>query len=290
MRLSTAFIPPLLLLEAGSIVAAVSSWGFQDATISIQGKGAGIGGGHKDKLSDNVPLSKPVTLGATDNLKIVLTAGEDKKPKRPHQAFLNIADPATDLEVTYPLAVKESGKGKVELTQKDLPPQFLASTRSLRATLILASFGSSRPFSSHVFNLALALDPSAPIALPEKPLRYGKQPEIHHTFKADPKSPPRIISLAFTLAVLATLPILLTTWLSLGANVNHLYSALSTAPISHTLFFGSIIGLEGIFFMYYTSWNLFQTMPAAAAIGSVAFLSGSRALSEVQQRRLEGLR
>jgi oligosaccharyltransferase complex subunit delta (ribophorin II) len=48
--------------------------------------------------------------------------------------------------------------------------------------------------------------------------------------------------------------------------------------------------MEGIFFMYYTSWNLFQTLPAAAVVSAVAFLSGSRALSEVQERRLAGQR
>lgn len=48
--------------------------------------------------------------------------------------------------------------------------------------------------------------------------------------------------------------------------------------------------MEGIFFLYYTSWNLFQTLPAAAVVGVVAFVSGSRALSEVQERRLAGLR
>ena len=79
-------------------------------------------------------------------------------------------------------------------------------------------------------------------------------------------------------------------WLSLGANLNHLTAALSNAPISHILFFGSIVGLEGIFFLYYTHWNLFQTLPAVAVVGSVAFVSGSRALTEVQERRLEGLR
>lgn len=42
--------------------------------------------------------------------------------------------------------------------------------------------------------------------------------------------------------------------------------------------------------MYYTSWNLFQTLPAAAVVGLVSFLSGSRALREVQGRRIAGLR
>ena len=48
--------------------------------------------------------------------------------------------------------------------------------------------------------------------------------------------------------------------------------------------------MEGVFFMYYLSWNLFQTLPAGLGIGLVTFLSGSRALREVQQRRLAGLR
>lgn len=42
--------------------------------------------------------------------------------------------------------------------------------------------------------------------------------------------------------------------------------------------------------MYYTSWNLFQTLPPAFLVGAVAYISGSRALSEVQERRLAGLR
>ncbi len=65
---------------------------------------------------------------------------------------------------------------------------------------------------------------------------------------------------------------------------------MSDAPLSHALFVGSIIGIEGVFFLYYTVWNLFQTLPVLAALGVVAFLFGSRALTEVQGRRLAGLR
>jgi oligosaccharyltransferase complex subunit delta (ribophorin II) len=65
---------------------------------------------------------------------------------------------------------------------------------------------------------------------------------------------------------------------------------MKSAPVPHVFFIGSIICLEGIFFMYYTSWNLFQTLPAALAVGAITFISGSRALSEVQGRRLANLR
>jgi hypothetical protein len=33
---------------------------------------------------------------------------------------------------------------------------------------------------------------------------------------------------------------------------------------------------EGIFFLYYTSWNLFQILPAMAVVGAIAFVSGQK--------------
>lgn len=48
--------------------------------------------------------------------------------------------------------------------------------------------------------------------------------------------------------------------------------------------------MEGVFVLYYTKWNLFQTLPAMALVGVFAFLSGNKALAEVQRRRLAGER
>jgi oligosaccharyltransferase complex subunit delta (ribophorin II) len=94
-------------------------------------------------------------------------------------------------------------------TQKELPVQLLSSEQNLEATLLLASFDSAKPYSSHVFDLEVKHDSNAPLPKYEKPLRYGKLEEIHHIFKADPQSGPKIISLFFVLAVLATVPVLL---------------------------------------------------------------------------------
>ena len=96
-------------------------------------------------------------------------------------------------------------------TSKDLPAQFWYASQPIRATVLIASFGHSKPFSGHVFDMDLKIDPNAPIAVPEKPLRYKKLEPIHHIFRPDPKSPPRSITLIFTLAVLLTLPVLLGT-------------------------------------------------------------------------------
>ncbi|RDL30981.1 Uncharacterized protein BP5553_09770 [Venustampulla echinocandica] len=288
MKFLRSLLPSLVLLGVTAVEAA-SSWSFDEAIVSISSKG-GAGGAFKDKLSDHVPLSKPVTLGAQDTLKIILTATEDGKAKRPHQAFLLLRDQDTGLETTFPFSLKDTGKGKVDFTQKDLPVQLLHSSRPLRATLLLASFGTSQAFSNHVFNLNVKLDPSVAQPKYEKPLRYGKLAEINHIFKADPKSGPVVISLFFVLAIVATVPILLGTWAYLGANLEHLSKATATAPISHGLFFASIVCMEGIFFLYYYKWNLFKTLPVAGVAGLVAFVSGSKALSEVQSRRLAGER
>ncbi|KAK7547691.1 dolichyl-diphosphooligosaccharide-protein glycosyltransferase [Phyllosticta citricarpa] len=279
-----------LLLAGASAVSAASSWSFDGASLAVQAKGAGVGGGVKEKLDPKAPLSEPVALGATDTLKIILTTVDGKKAKRPHQAFLTLTDPKTGLEDGFALSVKDNGKAKVELTQKELPYQFLTTSSPLKASLVIGSFGSSEPYNSVVFDLDVQRDPNVPLAIPDPPVRYGMKDEIHHIFKTDPRNPPKVITLVFAAAVAAALPVLLITWVALGANLNHLPKALGAAPASHALFFGSVVALEGIFFLYYTCWNLFQTLPAVGAVGVVALLSGSRALSEVQERRFAGQR
>ncbi|KAI9732727.1 MAG: hypothetical protein M1818_007461 [Claussenomyces sp. TS43310] len=284
MRFLRTFAPSLLLASA-ALTQAASSWGFESASLSVASR---TGNDGKHKLSPTGPLAVPVTLGATDTLKVILTATEDGKGKRPHQAFLLLGDKSTGLEAAFPISVKESGKAKVDLAHKDIPVQLLTSTNPLQATVVLASFGSSVPWQSQIFTLNVELDPNAASPKYEKPVRYGKLPAIEHIFKPDAKSPPKIISMFFASAVLATVPILFGAWAYLEANLNQLSKAMSTAPISHILFFGSIVAMEAIFFGYYTSLTLFQMLPMTAVVGLVGFLSGSKALSEVQSRRLAG--
>ncbi|KAJ4336741.1 hypothetical protein N0V95_008529 [Ascochyta clinopodiicola] len=288
MKFPLGFVSSLLL--SGASIASAAAWSFEDATVSIASKGAGVGGASKNALSATKPLSKTVSLGATDLLKLDLTTVDGKTAKRPHQAFLTLTDPTTGLEESFVLTVKDSGKAKVSLAQKDLPHQFLTSTKPIPASIVIGAFGSSTPYKQKIFDLAVSRDANVPLAIPEPPLRYAAESEIHHIFRDDPKSPPKIITIVFAAAVAAALPVLLGLWVTLGANVSHLNKALGAAPVSHALFYGSIIAMEGVFFLYYTSWNLFQTLPAAGLVGVVAFLSGSRALSEVQERRLAGLR
>lgn len=74
---------------------------------------------------------------------------------------------------------------------------------------MIASFGASTGYNSPAFSLSIELDPNVALPATEKPLRYGKLPEIHHIFRDDPKSPNVVISLFFVGAILATVPALL---------------------------------------------------------------------------------
>jgi oligosaccharyltransferase complex subunit delta (ribophorin II) len=163
----------------------------------------------------------------------------------------------------------------------------LLSSKTLHASIVLGGFGSSKPSNTEVLTFQVNSDKQPTIS---DVLRYGKFPEIHHIFRDDARSPPKILTLVFTLAVVAALPVLLGSWLFLGANLSQLPKAFASAPISHTLFFGSIVAMEGLFYLYYTSWNLGQLLPAAGVVGLVTFLSASGALTEVQERRLKGER
>lgn len=70
-----------------------------------------------------------------------------------------------------------------------------------------------------MFDINVVRDPRSGAATYEAPLRYGKRPEIKHIFRSDPKNPPKIISLVFAAAVLATVPVLL---ISVSFTINSL--------------------------------------------------------------------
>ncbi|KAJ1327688.1 oligosaccharyltransferase complex subunit delta (ribophorin II) [Microdochium nivale] len=285
------FLHSLVLLAAGAASAA-SSWGFDDATLTVGSKKASDAAGpsFKEKFSHKSPLSQNIPFGTSETLKITLTAQEKGKGKRPHQAFLILREATTGVEAPFPFTVKDNGKATVEIKQTELPIQHLTSSEPLTASVVIASFGSSDGYNSAVFDVTVKHDPTTKVAKYEKPMRYGKLAEIHHIFRADPTSPPKIISLVFVFAVLATIPAVLISWVALGANADHLSKALEAAPISHAVFFGSIVAMEGVFFLYYVSWTLFQVLPVMILVGTATFLSGTRALGEVQSRRLAGER
>lgn len=63
------------------------------------------------------PLKTPVTLSAQDTLTVSLTAKDNGKAKRPHQAFVLLKDQETGLEAPFPLTIRDTGKGNVKIVR-----------------------------------------------------------------------------------------------------------------------------------------------------------------------------
>lgn len=61
-------------------------------------------------------MKKAFTLGPADTIRVSLTTKDGSTAKRPHQAFLVVRE-SSGLEAPYPLSVKESGKGTVEIVR-----------------------------------------------------------------------------------------------------------------------------------------------------------------------------
>lgn len=76
----------------------------------------------------------------------------------------------------------------------------------------------------------------------------------------------------------------------LGANFSHLPKALGAAPISHTVFLGSIAAMETVYFFYHRGLSLGHILLPVAVLGATMVFSGMKALGEVQRRRLAGER
>lgn len=73
-----------------------------------------------DRFAEQKPTKKALVFGHTDSIKVSLTTTEASKAKRPHQAFLVLTE-ETGLEAPYPLTIKASGKGSVEIVCDCLP-------------------------------------------------------------------------------------------------------------------------------------------------------------------------
>ena len=232
-------VSAVLLLSVHNVLAA--SWSFTEGSISVQGKGSGVGGGLKEKyttLRCFIGLLANYSDSHLANLCLRLSnlgpriSSKSSLPHKTARLRNGHTRPSSYYRTllhtsTYPILsqLKSLAKARsswcvhstrlpvsppltMHQTHKDLPSQFLRPDTSLSAHILIASFGSSTGYSSLAFPLNIELDPNNAVAQPEKPLRYGKLSEIHHMFRSDPKSPNIVIVLFFTVAALTALPIL----------------------------------------------------------------------------------
>lgn len=77
-------------------------------------------------------------------------------------------------------------------------------------------------------------------------------------------------------------------WTVIGVTPSKVASNLSSQRGVWILaFVASLAATDYLFFLYWTQWNIFQTLTSVGGWSLVLFATGQRALSFVQRQRLE---
>ncbi|XP_060592727.1 dolichyl-diphosphooligosaccharide--protein glycosyltransferase subunit 2-like [Ruditapes philippinarum] len=110
--------------------------------------------------------------------------------------------------------------------------------------------------------------------------QYAKKPEIKHMFREPEKRPSKTVSLAFTGLVLVPFAILFICWMKIGVNISNF--PFSVSAIGFHVCLGALFGL---YYMYWTTFNMFDTLRYLGLLGIPTFIFGNRLLSSIAARR-----
>ncbi|KAG0200320.1 hypothetical protein BGX28_006579 [Mortierella sp. GBA30] len=272
----------LALLASLSTVLA-ESWKVNDINLSLISKD----GGKKEERTLEYPhAAKDITAESTDSLKFSFKI-ENKE--RPHQAMIlfKSQDDYQD-EVMVAASVKSSGKGRFDLNFAKSDPKFKYGTRKYSMTFLVGGPKIDEPFKYNLGSIEVKGPSTNPSVRPSR-IEYEAQPEIHHQFRPDQKLINTAVSGLFTLLVLTPFAVLFFLWRQLDIKFEPL-KALAQKPldlVSATVFFGSLAGIEYVFYSYWTHVTLFPVLQYLGVLSVVAAISGRSVLSTVQTRRIQ---
>ncbi|THV03244.1 oligosaccharyl transferase delta subunit [Dendrothele bispora CBS 962.96] len=267
---------PLLLLAA-TVQASILTLQSPKFTISSK-NGDQL---RSEPISMTQKPSPPLQLSPADTLKLSfqIVDKDNGKAVQPQQVFLRFYDEESGEEGIQPLRVASTGKVKFELNMSkpplSLPP---TSTAPLQVTLLLGS-SSHAPLKVQLFDLYVPA--SYPVVPHPDEASFHLLPEIQHTFRPDPKLPPRFISAVFAGAVVfGPWVVFLVLLFTISPRIPRLFSP-NVLPF--TLSLGAF---EYLLYQYWVSLKLGDVLLYGAVLGLVTLFTGRRALSSIAEKRM----
>jgi oligosaccharyltransferase complex subunit delta (ribophorin II) len=248
----------------------------QASSLSLQSPRFTISASDATQLrSDTLSLTKkpePLTLGATDTLKLTfqITESDEGKGVQPHQTFLRFYDKESGEEGIQPVRVTPGGKAKFELNMMRPPASIPPTTHNpLEVSLILGSFVHA-PAQYDLFDLYIPAS-QTPAEHPDE-ASFHVLPAIQHTFRPEQKSPPQFISAVFAAAVLSPWLVLIGLWSKIGVKVPNFFS-LSIMP------FTALLGaFEVLLVWYWVDLKLGQVLLYGGILAIPTVFAGKQAL------------
>ncbi|KAH7096639.1 Dolichyl-diphosphooligosaccharide--protein glycosyltransferase subunit Swp1 [Auriculariales sp. MPI-PUGE-AT-0066] len=232
------------------------------------------------------PITPPLNLTSQDTLKLsfsVFVRPDESdgaiESVVPHQTFLRFYDPESGEEGIQPVRVKPGGKAKFDLVVAK-PPTSIPATPAggpLQVTLILGSF----KYTSAAYKLfELYLPKTQPTSEHAEASLYRHRPPIHHTFRAEPSTPPSIISLVFAISLIVPWAVLFGLLSRIPHSLPHLFSP-KILP-----FVALLAACEGLLFVYWVSLRLPDVLLYGSILAVPTLITGKRALGALVQWRL----
>ncbi|RUP52432.1 Dolichyl-diphosphooligosaccharide--protein glycosyltransferase subunit Swp1 [Jimgerdemannia flammicorona] len=275
----------LLLALLTTAVLAKSSFAISDVKFAVVGSDGVRRGGESLEFPGKLASKYSVQGSDTVRLTFQVKDAETDKSVQPHQAFLILTNDETGVQSVQILQVRDSGKARAELSPKTADEN-LVGPYTLEVVLGTFSLPDPLKYALGSINIESTFDLSKSAeSATTAAVIYGPRPEIRHIFRQPDKVPAAWLSNAFVLVVLSPWLVLLGAWLALGITPAILGPFVSS--ISILAFFSTLVATEFLFYKYWTSLNIFETLTYFAGLSVFTFVTGQRALSEVQARRLK---
>jgi len=198
-----------------------------------------------------------------------------------HQTFVRLTNAKTLQEIVFVSEPDATGLYKFDLDVGHSAGDFGHLSGKYSMELIIGDAVVENPFSWVVADVALTFQ-EGPAPKSAKRTNYLPRPEIKHLFREPEKRPSVLVSNLFTGLCLLPLAILIVAWFKLGANISNFPVTLSA--IGFHIGLGAIFGL---FYCYFLTLNMFETLRYLGLIGIPTFLFGNRLLSGIAAKRKE---
>ncbi|EFO20200.2 hypothetical protein LOAG_08289 [Loa loa] len=200
-----------------------------------------------------------------------------------HQAFVIFVHSNTRQEIIFVATPDHNHNYIFDVDFEKAAKDFEGLSGRYAVRLVVGDSAISHALDWNLVDINLKL-PAAAASKIKKSERviYEKAPEIKHMFREPEKRPPRIVSTIFVFLSAFPLLIVLILWLRIGIN----FGNLPASPFV-LLFHGGLIGIFGLYFVFWLQLTMFETLKYLSVVGTMTFISGNRLLRILASRRKE---
>jgi oligosaccharyltransferase complex subunit delta (ribophorin II) len=254
------------------------------AKIMVEDVEIGVGDRDQASVGKTSKLTFPEKLSAAleadYHQKIVMTFNlkdiNNGQLVTAHQTFIRLVHESSGQEIFFVAEADSDDHYKFTLdvgtTGKD---SFNNLSGKYKMALIVGDKAMQIPISWTLGEISLTFS-----GQPKKTKRQERitepKPVIDHMFRIPEKRPPKIVSTAFTILVCSPLLIMFAMWAKIGANVSNIQLSIPTI-----LFHVGLIGIFGLYYMFWVRFDMFYTLKLLVLIGGMTFLGGNKMLADM---------